>query len=222
MKVAAFFDLDGTLVSVNTASLWMKRERRLGRINLYQQFMAIFYMLCYRFGVVNIEEVTIKALQTVKGLNEEEVRKWTHEWFEKEVTPYAAPDAFDAIKEHRNSGHILVLLTSASLYESEIAAKFFGMDAFLCSRYEVKDGVFTGGIILPLCYGHGKVIHARNYASENNIDLSISYFYSDSITDLPMLMAVGNPRAVNPDFRLSREAKKRGWPILDWKSKVTK
>jgi putative phosphoserine phosphatase/1-acylglycerol-3-phosphate O-acyltransferase len=86
----------------------------------------------------------------------------------------------------------------------------------LCTRYEVKDGRFTGDFIEPLCYGEGKVIHAERFAREHNIDVDASYFYTDSCTDLPMLERVSYPRVVNPDVRLRWVAKRKGWPILNW------
>jgi len=216
MKAAAFFDLDGTLLSANSAALWMRRERRHGRITRMQGLQAVFYILIYKLGFIDMEKVTVRALQTVKGLDEETLRGWTHQWFREEVTPHAAPGALAALREHREKGHPLVLLTSASRYESEAALEFFKMDAFLCTRYEVKDGLLTGDVIRPLCYGSGKVAHAERYAAAGGLDLDTSYFYTDSVTDLPMMLRVGNPRAVNPDPRLKMQARKRGWPILDW------
>jgi HAD superfamily hydrolase (TIGR01490 family) len=213
---AAFFDLDGTLLTVNSGRLWMQRERRVGRITRMQMAQAVFYLALYRFGMVDVDRAMRKALTTVKGLPEQTVRQWTREWFVDEVVRFAAPGGKAAIEGHRKQGHALVLLTSSSPYESEAATEHFGLDAFLCTRYEVKDGVFTGELVPPVCYGEGKIAHAERFASERGIDMKQSYYYGDSITDLPILLKVGNPRVVNPDPRLKREAKKRGWEILSW------
>ena len=80
-----------------------------------------------------------------------------------------------------------------------------------------ENGLLTGDLDGPLCYGDGKVIRAEQWAEEAGVDLDVSYFYSDSYSDIPMLERVGHPRVVNPDFRLRRIAKKKGWPILDWR-----
>ena len=85
----------------------------------------------------------------------------------------------------------------------------------LASELEVCDGRFTGRAVLPLCYGRGKIERAERFAAEHGIDLARSYFYSDSISDLPMLERVGEPRVVCPDPRLRREARRRRWPILE-------
>ena len=109
-----------------------------------------------------------------------------------------------------------MLITSASNYESELAYEQFGMDRFLSTRYEVVNGRFTGEPLRPICYGAGKVVLAEQLAATHGIDLDQSYFYTDSLTDLPLLERVGNPRVVNPDPRLRRLSHARGWEILDW------
>lgn len=214
--IAAFFDLDGTLLGVNSGWLWMQRERRHGRLSAAQMAQAALYMSLYKFGLIPMEGAMRRALRTVEGVPERAVRAWTREWFDAEVTPFVAAGAWPAVEEHRRQGHLLVLLTSSSPYESEAASEHFGLDAFLSTRYEVRAGRFTGGIELPICYGQGKVVAAERFAAEHDVDLAASYFYTDSITDLPMLARVGFPRVVNPDPRLRRTARVRGWPILDW------
>ncbi len=216
MKTAAFFDLDKTLITINSGKLWMECERKAGRLSVWNFAEALVYLLAYRFGIIDMDHAMQRAMKTIKGQNEDELRKRTHLWFENEVQAYAAKGAWSAIAEHRNLGHVLVLLTSSSLYESEAATSFFGLDDFLCTRYGIKDGDFNGEVIKPMCYGPGKVLHAQKWAEENDVDLHQSFFYTDSITDLPMLLEVGNPRVVNPDPRLRRMAKKKNWPILDW------
>ena len=90
-KAAAFFDLDRTLLKVNSGALWMKRERRLRRISFWQMLQATFYLMAYKFGAIDMEHVTLKALQTVIGEKEETVRQWTYQWYEDEVKKHAAP-----------------------------------------------------------------------------------------------------------------------------------
>jgi phosphoserine phosphatase len=117
---------------------------------------------------------------------------------------------------HRRACEPVVLLTSSSRYASELAREQFGLDDVLFQVYETAGGKFTGEPGRPLCYGPGKVEKAEAWAREHRVDLGASAFYTDSYTDLPMLERVGRPRAVAPDLRLRREARRRGWPILDW------
>jgi hypothetical protein len=85
----------------------------------------------------------------------------------------------------------------------------------LVSRLVIENGRFTGDVHRPICYGAGKIHWAHRFAAEHDVDLAQSWFYTDSVTDLPMLELVGHPEIVNPDPRLRREARRRGWHVLE-------
>lgn len=217
MGVAAFFDLDKTLITENGARLWMQRERKLGRLGLGRIVQGTFYLALYHFGILDIDAAMRKAIATIKGLTTEEVRNETRAWYQEYMAPNAAPGGFRAVEWHKKQGHKTVLLTSSSPYASECAVEQFGLDGALSSHYDLDGDRLTGDFRSPLCYGAGKIEYAQEYAKGNGIDLDESYFYTDSISDLPMLKVVGHPRVVQPDPRLRREAVKRGWDIVDWK-----
>jgi HAD superfamily hydrolase (TIGR01490 family) len=215
-RIAAFFDLDGTLLSINSGRLWVALERRLGRISRVKYAEALVYLVAYRLNRIDMGSVMRRALAIYRGEPEAEVRQKTRRWYLDEVAPKVAPGAYAVLDAHRAAGHRLVLLTSSSLYESEIASEHLGLDDYLCAPYEVADGLFTGEPVLPLCYGAGKVHYAEQYAKQHQVDLSESFFYTDSASDLPMLLRVGHPRVVNPDPGLRRAARKRNWRVIDW------
>ena len=217
-SAAAFFDLDGTLLIVNSARLWIRRERRLGRISLRQVAHAALRIGAYGLGVLDMESALRAALATLRGVPEEEVRAETQAWWREEVRPFVAPGGRAALEAHRRRGDRLVLLTSSSRYAAEMAMEDFGLDAVLYQRYEVVDGRFTGEPLRPICYAAGKVQVAEDWARAHDVDLARSSFYSDSSTDLPMLERVGHPYAVQPDLRLRLVARVRAWPILDWRA----
>jgi HAD superfamily hydrolase (TIGR01490 family) len=219
MPTAAFFDLDGTLLTVNSADLWIRRERRLGRITRWQLARAGLWLGGYKLGFLDMEAALRAALGTLRGVEEAFIRKETHQWWRDEVRPHIAPGALQVLAAHRARGDLLVLLTSSSRYASEMAQEEFGLDHALFQGYEVKDGRFTGEPQRPLCYGPGKVQVAEAWAKTAGVELAQSAFYSDSSTDLPMLEKVARPFAVGPDPRLRMAARKRGWPVLDWTSK---
>jgi HAD superfamily hydrolase (TIGR01490 family) len=213
---AAFFDLDGTLLTVNSARLWVRRERRHGRISRTNVALAGLFLAGYHLGVLDMERALRAALSTVRGVHEDEIREATRVWWRDEVRAHIAPGARAAIERHRARGDRLVLLTSSSRYASEMACEEFGLEDALCQRYEVRDGRFTGEPLRPICFGAGKIEAAEAWARAHGVDLGRSAFYSDSITDVPMLERVGSAFAVHPDFRLARHARRRGWPVLDW------
>lgn len=217
MRIAAFFDLDRTLLTANSGSLWVKRERRLRRISAKQVAEATVMFLAYRLGIVDIEASMRKALAIYRGEREEVLARWTREWYETDVQSLISRAACTALEEHRELGHKVVLLTSSSPYISALVSAHLRLDGWISSLYEVRGGLFTGEPVLPLCYGPGKVIYAEAYARREGVDLDQSYFYTDSYTDLPMLHRVGAPRVVNPDFRLRRYARRKCWPVLDWR-----
>ena len=213
---AAFFDLDGTLVTINGGRSWLQREYRHGRLSRLQLMKGAWFLGLYYFGVVNIERALGAALGTVAGQPEEKLRQETNVWFDEEMVPRSAPGGWSFLKAHRAQGHPLVLLTSSSPYAAERARVHFGLDAALSTAYLAEGGLLTGRFGEPVCYGAGKIAHAERWAATAGVDLDKSYFYTDSNTDLPMLERVGYPRPVAPDLRLALGARRRGWGILDW------
>jgi HAD superfamily hydrolase (TIGR01490 family) len=217
MKAAAFFDLDHTLLGANSGALWARRELRLGRISLAQAFEAILHTVLHRLSLEDADAPLRRALAFYRGETEADLARWTREWFREEVKDRFVPGAAAVLEEHRRAGHLRVLLTSSSPYLALVVSEHLGLDAWLSQGYAVEDGRLTGEPVLPLCYGSGKAVYARRFASERGVDLGASYFYTDSYSDLPTLLAVGHPRVVNPDLRLRWCARRRGWPILDWR-----
>ncbi|MBI5493532.1 MAG: HAD family hydrolase [Deltaproteobacteria bacterium] len=217
MRAAAFFDLDGTLLTVNSAKLWVRYERRLGRLSVRQAARGAFLLARYRLGTLDMERVLREVLGTVAGLEEEALRQETRAWWRTEVRPFVAPGARAVIDTHRKRGEPVVLLTSSSRYASEMAREEFGLDDILYQAYEVRDGRFTGLPLSPICYGPGKVDAAEAWARAHDVDVGQSSFYSDSSTDIPMLSRVARAFAVHPDPVLRWTARRRGWPTLDWR-----
>jgi HAD superfamily hydrolase (TIGR01490 family) len=118
------------------------------------------------------------------------------------------------IDEHRARGHLIALLSSTTNYLADPLAEELGIEHLLVTKLIVVDGCFTGEVERPLCYGAGKLHWARRFALEHDVDLAQSFFYTDSVTDVPMLEIVGHPQIVNPDPILRRVARRRGWSIL--------
>jgi phosphoserine phosphatase len=185
-RIAAFFDLDRTLLDMNSSTLWAKHELRRRSISVRQFGRVLVWNVLYHLSLIDIETAFKEAVGHYRGRSYEGLDIETRDWFARDVAHHLRPGAGRALREHREKGHQLVLLTSASAFASRAAR------------------------------GAGKVERAQAWASVRGIDLGDCYFYTDSFSDAPMLKAVGYPRVVSPDPRLSRAARQRGWPILQW------
>ena len=220
LRSAAFFDVDHTVLSINSGTAWIRNLRRQGRISWKQTLRSIGWLLQYRASLLDFEAMTRRALRDYRGLEADVLRDEVREWFHREVEPTISPHARACIEEHRARGHVLVLLTSATRYLSLPLAERLSIEHVLCTDLEEHQGRLTGHTRLPVCYGAGKVHWAERFSREHGVDLAHSYFYSDSYSDLPMLMRVGEPRVVNPDPRLRRRARAEGWRVYDWMGAV--
>ena len=175
-RIAAFFDLDCTLLTVNSGALWIKRERRLGRLTRKEYLEGLFYLLAYRMNMIDMEQAMGRALLTIKGEREEVVRQWTRDWYYDEVAGRVAPGARRALFAHRRAGHRLVLLSTTSPYQAEVVAEHLSLDGCIHSGYEVREGVFTGSFVQPLCYAEGKVVLAERYGTTAVLTLDRRHF----------------------------------------------
>ncbi len=217
VATAAFFDLDRTLLDMNSSTLWAMHELRARSITVRQFGRVLVWNALYHLSLIDIETAYREALGHYRGRFYEDLEAQTRRWFARDVAHHIRPGARRALREHREQGHTLVLLTSASAFAARAARDTWGLDDFLSNDFPTDaHGRLDGTFVAPLCYGAGKVHRARRWASERGVDLSKSYFYTDSYSDAPMLRAIGNPRVISPDPRLSREARQRGWPILQW------
>lgn len=212
----ALFDLDRTLIDVNSGHLWVREEWRSGNIGMRQAAWAGWWLMRYRFGMVEgLDRVFDTAARSVQGASEAEVDSRVRGWFEREVQHRLRPGGEAAIRAHREAGDRLVLATSGTLYAARAAAAAFGLDEVVCTELEVEDGRFTGGVSV-LAVGQGKLRAVAAWAAREGVDLEQATFYTDSYTDITLLEAVGNPVVVNPDGKLRRAAVARGWPVVDW------
>ena len=116
---------------------------------------------------------------------------------------------------------MLSILSSSPTYVTRPIAEALGIEEVISTQFEVDAGLFTGRLVGPACVGQGKVHWAEDLGARRQLDLGASWFYTDSYTDLPMLERVGNRVVVNPDPRLKRAAKRRGWPVQDWRQAAT-
>lgn len=217
MARAALFDLDRTLVRRETATLWMKYQRDVGEASLIDAMRVSYWVLKYTFGVIAVEEVAERLVRTLEGVREDSFITRCDEWFAKYVERHISPRGREVVEEHRKNGDVLAIVTGSTPYGARPLARRLGIEHVVATELEVgPDGCFTGRAKKPLCYGEGKVSLAEALAEKVGFDLGASTFYTDSLTDLPLLERVKTPVVVNPDPRLGRVARKRRWRIERW------
>jgi len=212
----AFFDFDETLIVGNSGNLWIRRELRSGHISRLQALRAASWMVRYRLGFASMEQALRTAIRSLAGTREETLRQRTRVFYEEEVRQLYRSGARGAVDQHRSRGEDVVLLTASSLYLSELVSAELDLDAVLCTRFTVRDGLLTGESEGEPCFGVGKLRYAETYARQHGVTLADCTFYTDSYSDLPVLEKVGAPVLVNPDRRLRRESKARGWRVVEW------
>lgn len=213
----AFFDLDRTLIDVNSGLLWARHEHRRGSLRSRDLARAVLWSALYHVAVIDMETAVGRALDLYRGVPADDLDRRTRAWFEREVASRLRPGARAAMDEHRRQRHTLVILTNSSSFEARAATERWGFDDFLSNHFPTDPaGCLTGAFEPPLCYGRGKVARAEQWAAARGVALEDCAFYSDSYSDLPMLERVGRPGVVNPDPRLRLAARRRGWSILSW------
>lgn len=213
----AFFDLDKTILSINSGTLWVRREFALGNLSTRDALRAAGWLAQYTLGLAGAATMVEQAVASLKGSTAQTLRDRTRGFYESEVRHAYRPGALEAIARHRAAGDRLVMLTSSTHYLAELVAGELRFDDVRANQLEIDAaGAHTGGIVDGACFGEGKVAHARRAATSAGLRLEDAVFYTDSFSDLPVLERVAEPVAVNPDVRLKRHAQRRGWRVADW------
>lgn len=214
----AFYDFDGTLVSGNvvTRYAWVAKRHPSRAQAMWRYGAAVLGVPVWlALDAVSRRLFNVVFFRLYRGLHQDWLRAQAPDLFEAQIRSEQFKFAKDRVALDRDAGYRTVLVTGGIDLEMQPAAEYFGFDDLLANRLEFRDGVATGEILPPLLAGEAKAAALRDYATARGMDLSASRAYSDSGSDLPMLCVVGNPVATNPDSRLRKEARARGWAILD-------
>jgi len=225
MKVmeAAFFDLDKTIISRSSSLALSRPMYRAGMVTRGQLVRGAYAQLVY--ALVGADEKKMDRLkegmlQLTRGWDRHEVERLVEEVLIEVIDPFVYQEALDLMELHRSEGRGIYIVSSSPEEVVRPLARHFGVSGVIATRAEVgDDGRYTGDLEF-YAYGEQKAEAIDAIASRMGIDLSRSYAYSDSSTDLPMLRTVGHPVAVNPDKDLRKEAETEGWDIRDFRRPV--
>lgn len=215
-RVAAFFDLDKTVIAKSSTFAFSKPFFREGLINRRAVLKSSYAQFVYLLAGADedqMDRMRAHIMALCAGWEVEQVKAIVKETLHDIVDPLVYREATELIAEHRANGHEIVVVSASGQELVEPIGALVGADHTLATRSRVQDGRFTGEIEF-YCAGRNKAAAARRLATEQGYRLQDSHAYSDSVADLPLLESVGHPTAVNPDRALRREAAQRGWPVL--------
>jgi HAD superfamily hydrolase (TIGR01490 family) len=221
-RVAAFFDLDKTIIASSSTLAFSRPFYQGGLINRRAALRSAYARLMFLQAGTDAEQVErLRAHLTslCQGWDVEQVRSIVEETLHDIVDPLVYAEAAELIRDHRAQGHDVVVVSASGEEMVAPIAAMLGATHSAATRMAVVDGRYTGQIDF-YCYGEQKAEAMRELAAANGYDLAACHAYSDSITDLPMLEAVGHPAAVNPNRGLRKVAVQRGWPVLAFSAPV--
>ena len=213
---AAFFDLDRTLIAGASAFVFARAARDAGFIRTIDFAKDALQALKFRLSGSSDQssmDVRERILAGVAGKREEDLVS-LNEMVLPELLSMIRPEARAVLEQHHNAGRQTFIVSASPIEIVEPLAQALGMTGGIGTRGEVIDGIYTGRLEGPFCYGEGKAEAIKLEAAERGIDLEASFAYSDSASDLPMMQLVGHAVAVNPDATLAKVARERGWPVV--------
>ncbi|REK21232.1 MAG: HAD-IB family hydrolase [Actinobacteria bacterium] len=224
MTEAAFFDLDKTIIAKSSTLAFTKPLFKAGLLNrrtLVKAGIAQAYYQVFGADHDQLERVKEELSSLTAGWDQDEIVEMVEETVGQIVPPLVFAEALAIIDNHRGKGRRVIVVSSSPEEIVRPLCRYLAIDEVIATRAEVgADGRYTGRIEL-YAYGPGKAKAVADLAEDEGIDLSRSYAYSDSATDIPMLALVGNPVAVNPDAELEAHAVENGWEIRRFDSPVS-
>jgi HAD superfamily hydrolase (TIGR01490 family) len=220
VTAGVFFDLDRTLMAGSSGFHWARAARRAGMTTRRRLAKDALDNVRFRLRGSTDEatrEVRDRVGEFLEGRRVRELERLSAMVLAG-VLPRLYPRMLEVAYEHQDAGRPVYIVTAATQGTADMLAHVLFFDGAAGSKLEERDGRYTGRFDGPFCYGEGKPVRMRELAAERGIDLSESWAYSDSASDLPMLRAVGHPVAVNPDAELAQVAREEGWDVMTFET----
>jgi HAD superfamily hydrolase (TIGR01490 family) len=215
-RPAAFFDLDKTIIAKSSTLAFSRSFYAGGLISRGSVLRSAYAQFVYLVGGADhdqMEKMREFLSELSAGWDVQTVRDIVADTLHHIVDPLVYDEAVSLIEEHQLAGRDVVIVSASGSEVVEPIGEMLGADGVIATRMEVDEGKYTGQIGF-YAYAENKATAIEELAREKGYDLSRSYAYSDSMTDVHMLEIVGHPYAVNPDRELRKIAAARGWPVL--------
>jgi HAD superfamily hydrolase (TIGR01490 family) len=212
----AFFDLDRTITNAVSGNELALAAYRKGLMSYSDILYALWLLVGYKLSLTDPLKAINKMAGWVKGIEEKTLIELSAEISDKILIPAVYPEAVTEIKMHSENNAITTILSSSPVQVCRIMAVSLQINNIICSELEVVDGYLTGRSVRPLCFGQEKLNRLKEYCEINNTVPEDCWYYGDAMADYHALSIVGNPICVNPDRKLLRKAKEKGWKIYYW------
>jgi HAD superfamily hydrolase (TIGR01490 family) len=214
--VAAVFDVDRTLVPVTTTERIFIRYLLRNRVLGPRAVLNTLGFMARQFPRVSPFEAIRRQRAYLAGQPLEKMRRLARACFETEIKPRISRAGLDAIREHKEQGHVVVLLSGSLDFLLEPMQEYVGAGHLIAAHLEVEHGKLTGRIVGDFPYGTYKAVLIRHFAEQHGLDFSRSYAYADHHTDHEVLRLFGNPVVINAKEKMLEIARREGWPTKDF------
>lgn len=217
MKLA-LFDLDNTLLAGDSDFQWAQFliEQQVLDREIYEARNVEFYEQ-YKSGTLDIHEFLNFQLKPLSRHPRKQLNEWRDSFIKQKITPLIAPKARELIARHQTEKDLCIIITATNSFVTAPIARLLGIDHLIATEPELENGEFTGRVTGIPSFREGKIARLEQWLDAHNLTwLSFlqSWFYSDSLNDLPLLEKVTHPVAVDPDATLHEHAQKSGWRII--------
>jgi HAD superfamily hydrolase (TIGR01490 family) len=211
----AIFDLDNTLIAGDSDHGWGEFlvTEQLVDAQRFQQANDQFYA-DYVAGDLNIFAYLEFSLQPLTSMSMDELAQLHQQFMRQVIEPMQLPKARALLQQHRDAGDRLLIITSTNRFIVEPICQSLGVSELLATDAEIVNGRYSGKVVGTPTYKEGKVTRLNSWLQEQDETLDGSWFYSDSINDLPLLLEVDHPVAVDPCPALQQIAEEKNWPII--------
>lgn len=216
--IGAFFDFDRTLIDVESPKLGIRYLWERGWLSPWYMLKIFITHILYKKNLLSDESMAKVLISFYKNKRLDQFEAGAEDYYRDIIKPHLAPNILDRLREHKEKGHRLILISAGIRYLLKPVVEDLGFDDLICTDLEVKpDGRLTGKSDGPICSDGYKKVYAGILATDLDLDLDLSYAYGDHHADIPLLELVGNPHVVEPTEQLRKVAHERGWPILSFR-----
>ncbi|MFC0876740.1 HAD family hydrolase [Saccharicrinis sp. FJH2] len=211
----AFFDLDETILTVNSGRILVKECYRNGIMSRGDLLKAYWLSVLHKLKIKSSRRSSLSMIKWLKGTEAKFMQEFTDKVVDEQLISFIRPEIMEEIQTHRKSGGRIVMLSAALTFIVKPIAEYLKFDDYICSDPEVENGHYTGKPNGPVCIEDEKEKQIREYCQRYKVELPDVWFYGDSWSDRFALNVVGNPVCVQPDSRLLKLSRDNKWRVIE-------